>query len=421
MAGSRRSTDVRAGRWAVLAAAGSRVFLALVALVTVATLGVRDRALFLRDARAEDLQGFAALLFEPWAHWDGVWFIRIAADGYAAHENSQAFFPLYPLLVRGLAAVTGGSYVVAGVLISLVCYAGAMLLLYRLAKAEFGAPAALWSVVFISVFPTALVFQAVYSESLFLLLSLACFALARRGRWLPAGFAGLLATLTRSSGLALLVPLALMWWEQRQAVALRLPGGPAAVRIPARRPGGAALAWLLLIPAGLALYMAYLWRAFGDPVIFGAAQTSWGRALAAPWKSVWQGAVEAVAGVGWLVMHGPGELLGTRNESGGIPLDVLGNIYEFAGLLAAVALLLVCWRKLPAVYTVYALAAFLFPLFYPAAGRPLSNLPRFILADFPLFIGLAVALAPHRVARWVVAGVMLVLLVVGTVYFASWS
>jgi hypothetical protein len=421
MTGGRRSTDVRAGRWAVAAAAGSRVFLALAALVTVATLGLRERAAFLRDPRAEDLEGFAAAFFEPWAHWDGVWFVRIAADGYGAHEHSQAFFPLYPLLVRALAAVTGGSYVVAGVLVALACYAGAMVLLYRLAKAEFGASAALWSVVFISVFPTALVFQAVYSESLFLLLSLACFALARRGRWLPAGLAGLLATMTRSSGLALLVPLALMWWEQRRAVTLRLPGGPAAVRFPARRPRGVALACLLLVPAGLVVYMAYLWRAFGDPLLFGAAQTSWGRALAAPWASVRQGAVEAANGVSWLAVHGPGELLGTHNESGGIPLEALGNIYEFAGLLAAVALLVVCWRKLPAVYTAYALAAFLFPLFYPAAGRPLSNLPRFVLVDFPLFIGLAVALAPHRVARWAVAGVMVALLVVGTVYFASWS
>ncbi len=44
---------------------------------------------------------------EPWAHWDGVWFVRIAADGYGAHAQSQAFFPLYPLLVRGAAVVTG--------------------------------------------------------------------------------------------------------------------------------------------------------------------------------------------------------------------------------------------------------------------------------------------------------------------------
>ncbi len=408
------------GRWAAVAAAGSRILLALVALVTMLTIGVRERAPFLRDPRAEALDGPAAAMLEPWAHWDGVWFIRIAADGYGAHQNSQAFFPLYPLLVRAVSWVAG-DFVIAGVLVSLTCYAGAMILLYQLVKEDFGASAGAWTIVFISLFPTALVFQAVYSESLFLLLSVACFAAARRGNWLAAGLAGLLATATRSSGLALLVPLAFMWWEQRHAIALRLPGGPQARAPRLRRPTLASLACLLLVPAGLALYMAHLWATFGDPLLFGQVQASWGRAFAAPWASIWHGAVEAIRGTGWLLANGPGELLGTRNDSGGMPLEVLGNLYEFAGLLAALVLLALCWRRLPAAYTVYALAAFLFPLFYPAAGRPLSNLPRFVLADFPLFIALAVTLAPHRIARWVVAAVMAALLIVGTVYFASWS
>jgi Gpi18-like mannosyltransferase len=417
-----RSKAGSEGRWAVVAALGSRLLLAAVAVLTTLTMGVGVRALFLRDpAHAEVLGGFAKRLFEPWAHWDGVWFVRIAADGYAAHESSPAFFPLYPLLMHAVAPLTGGNYVVAGVVVSTICYAGAMVLLYRLAKAELGARVALWSVVFISVFPTALVFQAVYSESLFLLLALACFAAARRGHWLLAGVMGLLATLTRSSGLVLLLPLAFMWWEQRRAVPLRLPGGPAGRRVSARRPATATLACLLLVPAGLALYMAYLWREFGDPLLFGVVQGDWGRGLAAPWTAVWNGTVEGVRGIGWLVTHGPGEIVGTRNDSGGIPLEILGNVVEFVGLVVAVLLLVACWRKLPAAYTVYALAALLFPLFYPADGRPLSNLPRFVLVDFPLFIGLAAVLVPHRVARWAVAGGMLVLLVVATVYFASWS
>ena len=299
------------GRWAAAVAIGSRLLLMAVAVVTAAVIGVRSRALFLRDpAHAEVLEGFAKRLFEPWAHWDGVWFVRIAADGYAAYDFSPAFFPLYPLMMRVLAPLTAANYVIAGVLISLACYAAAMLLLYRLARAELGARVALWSVVFISLFPTALVFQAVYSESLFLLLAISCFAAARRGNWLWAGVAGLLATLTRSSGLALLLPLAVMWWEQRHALALRLPGGPARAKVQPRRPAFGTLAYLLLIPGGLALYMAYLWRVFGDPWRFGVVQGNWGRGLSAPWSAAWNGAVEGVRGIGWLVVHGPGEILG---------------------------------------------------------------------------------------------------------------
>ena len=35
------------------------------------------------------------------AHWDGVYFHRIAVDGYR-HEKDFAFFPLFPLAVRGV-------------------------------------------------------------------------------------------------------------------------------------------------------------------------------------------------------------------------------------------------------------------------------------------------------------------------------
>ena len=70
-------------------------------------------------------------------------------------------------------------------------------------RRRLGAKSALWTVVFLSVFPTAFFFQAIYSESLFLLLSVACFLAARRGRWALAGAAGFLASLTRNTGLLL--------------------------------------------------------------------------------------------------------------------------------------------------------------------------------------------------------------------------
>jgi Gpi18-like mannosyltransferase len=410
-------------RWAAAAAASAHVLLAVVAVLTTYTVGVRVRALGLRDpAHAEVLHGFLKRVLEPWAHWDGVWFIRIAADGYGAHAESQAFFPLYPFLVRGLAVVTGHNYVVAGIIVSLACYAGAMVMLFKLVQVLLGPRVALWSVVFISVFPTALFFQAVYSESLFLLLTLLSFWWAGRARWALAGLAGLLAVLSRSSGVVLLVPLAVLWWEQRRGSALRLPGGPAA-GLPAsgRRPPAASFAWLLLVPAGLALYMAYLWWAFGDPLLFSSVQAYWGRELTLPTSAVWRGAVAAVGGVRWLAAHGAGPILGLRLPSGGMDSTVVANLLEFCGFAAAVAMLVACWRKLPAAYTLYALAALLFPLLYSTTARPLYTLPRFIVVIFPLFVGAAAVLAPHRVWRWVVAGFLGVLLVASTVLFASFT
>ncbi len=431
-------------RRAALAAAGSRLLLLLVALLTTYTVGVRERALYLRDpAHAEALQGFVGRLFAPWAHWDGVWFVRIAADGYAGYPHSEAFFPLYPLLLRGLAAGVG-DYVVAGLVISLACYSGAMVVLFRLARAELGPHVALWSVVLVSVFPTALFFQAVYSEALFLLLALLAFWWARRGRWALAGLAGMLAVLTRSVGLLLLVPLVVFWWEQWRGAPLCLPGGPVlpaaagddggpgrpAEAAPSsgagalsqhrlRRPSRLSWLWILLVPAGLALYMAYLWLAFRQAMLFSTVQAAWGRELSLPTTAVWRGAVTTARAVAWLVVHGPAAVLGTHTASGGLESDVIANVLEFTGFAAAAAMLAACWRKLPAAWTLYALAALVFPLLYSSEARPLYSLPRFVVVVFPLFVGAAAVLAPRPLWRWLVTAVFVTLLAFSTALFAS--
>ena len=408
---------------ATVAVAGSRVFLALVALVTTFTVGMRARPVWMRDpAHVEVLTGAARRLLQPWANWDGVWFVRVASGGYRANPFSEAFFPLYPLALRVLTPLAGGLYVVAGIAFSLACYAGAMVVLYRLARDECGSRVALWSVVFISIFPTAFFFQAVYSESLFLLLTLVSFAAGRQGRWWLAGLAGLGAALTRSAGVLLVLPLAVFWWEQHRGVAVRLPGGPVSVPPPAARGASwLAAAWLLLVPAGLGIYMGFLWRAFSDPWLFSQVQGYWGRdAASLPPVAVWHGAVAAYDGLRWLVAHGVGAVLhGPHTASGGLQSDVVANPLEFLALIVAVVLLVLCWRRLRAAYTLYAAAALLFPLLYPTTVRPLSSLPRFLVVVFPLFIALAAALAARPVRRWVVAGAFTAFLVLATVLFAS--
>jgi hypothetical protein len=423
-------------RRAALVAAGSRLLLLVVGLLTLSTVGLRERALYLRDpAHAEALRGVAGRLFGSWAHWDGVWFVRIAADGYKAHPHSEAFFPLYPLLVRAVAAGVG-DYVVAGLVVSLACYAGAMVVLFKLARAELGPRVALWSVALVSVFPTALFFQAVYSEALFLLLTLLAFWWARDRRWALAGLAGLLAALTRSSGLLLVIPLAAFWWEQRRGRPLRLSGGPwAAESAPAATPAdvegvaaGAHAAprsarlswlWILLVPAGLALYMVYLWLVFRQAMLFSSVQTMWGREFGPPTTAVWRGAATTLRAVAWLVAHGPAAVLGSHTASGGLESDAIANVLEFTGFAAAVAMLVACWRRLPAAWTLYALAALVFPLLYSSDDRPLYSLPRFVVVIFPLFVGAAAVLAPRPVWRWLVTAVFLTLLVASTVLFVS--
>src|SRR3954452_8380248 len=148
---------------------------------------------------------------DVWARWDSVFFVRIAEHGY--DHTSAAFYPLYPALVALLGRVFFGHYVLAGIVISMVAALGAFALLHGIAEERLGREGAWRTVLYLAIFPTALFLQAVYSESLYLLLVMAAFFTAERGRF---GFAGVLtglAIVTRVTGFALLPALALFAWR----------------------------------------------------------------------------------------------------------------------------------------------------------------------------------------------------------------
>jgi hypothetical protein len=366
------------------------------------------------------------ILVAPWTRKDAGWFVHIAREGYAVGSGRPAFFPLYPLLVRIVGVLMFGNYWLAGVVVSLACYAGAMLLLYRLTAAETDSRTAAATVLLISVFPTAFVFGAVYSESLFLLLTVAAFYLAGRRRWVAACAAGALATLTRSSGIVLVAPLLLIYAEQRGWLARRagadapaVAEGASAPDARASLPAVAGAAWVLLVPAGLGVYMLYLWAKFGDALRFAHVQSAyWHRSTAWPWIDVWRGA--RLAGHGLHVFATRLSLL----PSGLLPGHRLEVVFArallpFGALVIAVICLVLVFRRLPLQYGVYGLLALLVPLFEPSRLVPLYSVHRFVLVVFPLFMGLAVVLERRRWLFWVVAGASFALMLYLTLCYTS--
>jgi Mannosyltransferase (PIG-V) len=359
----------------------------------------------IRDVRyAEALHGVAGRVVDSLAHRDGVWFVRIAAGGYS-HPHSTAFFPLYPLLMRGLSVATGGNYVVAGVVISLAAYAAAMVLLFMLVRPRFGVAVAAWSVAFISWFPTSFVFSAVYSESLFLLLTVAAFWFAARSRWWAAGLAGLLASLTRQNGVLLVLPLLLLYAEER---------GWGWRSVTLRWPRDLRLGSLLLVPLGTLLYMGYLQLSFGSALLFATDQANWKRTFGDPVVTVIHGmrdAVHAVERMG----HLHSSLVASLHPGHPAQLLVVSSVAPAVALVAALVFVGLAARRLPLAYTVWAALGILSPLFYPSALAPLYSLHRFILVLFPVFI--AVALVTERraaVLRWP----LLALSAAGLVWYA---
>jgi hypothetical protein len=309
-----------------------------------------------------------------------VWFLRIAETGYHSRAGAPAFFPLYPLLERIFGPVVGGP-LVAGVLISLAASLAAFYLLHRLAEHEFGRPAARRAVLYLAVCPMALFLAAAYSEALFLALALASVWAARRGSFAAAGAWGGLAAATRSAGLLLLIPLAIMWWERARRPAAEGGG---------RRPRWSWSAlWLALVPAGSAAYGLYLWLAGLGPLSPLRAQHDvWDRRTVTPFQGLWDALSAGWAGVRQLASGGDAVVYWTRSTGEPIRVAAL-NLVLLATLVALALGIVLCFRALPRVYGWYALAAVLLPLSTPGHALPLLSLPRFGLVIFPVFMALA--------------------------------
>jgi hypothetical protein len=363
---------------------------------------------------------FGNLLAAPVARWDSVWYLAIARGGYDHEAARTAFFPLYPLVVRGLGVVIG-SDLVAGVLVSLVAFGVALVLLYRLAELELGEEVARVTVFLIAFCPMAYFFSAVYSESLFLALSLGCIWQARTGRWAVAGVLGALAAAERNTGVALLVPLVLLFLygprADREPDLRWAPDSRLHPLLPRYRPTPA-LAWAVLVPVGLGAYVLALALATGDGFAPFHAQQVWFRHFAGPFGGVWDGAVAAWQGLRQLV-HGPAPPTYFA-QAGGDPLMVAGqNLMLFGFLVLGAVALAGALRRLPFAYGAYCLAALALPLSYPVTPQPLMSLPRYEVVLFPLFMWGAWWVCRRRVTTPALAS-LAVLLGLFTAEFATW-
>jgi hypothetical protein len=415
------------------------------------------------------LGALGGLLAAPAARWDAAWYLVIAHYGYrpdlgAFTSSRTAFFPLYPL---GLGAIAhlGVPPIAAGVLLSVAALAIALYGIHRLTTLELGragsaaagerartgaertAEVARLAVLLTAFAPMAFFFSAVYSESLYMALSVGVFLCARRGRWMWVGVLGALATATNGAGVVLMLPAAMLYvWGPREDRAPDFQPGRSPVtdldgrsargrstplqaarsRIAARsRVGGPRyklrrdFLWLALMPAGVGLYMAYLGLKGGDALMPFHAQDVWGRHFAGPYLGVWDGVKAAVAGARQL-------LSGQRAHvyfpaAGGSPTIVAGhNLMLLAFLAAAVPMVVGVWRMLPRAYGVYVIAALALPLSYPVASQPLMSLPRFLVVLFPLSIWLGAWLAAHPRARVPVLVSSGVLMACFVAQFATW-
>ena len=330
------------------------------------------------------------VLGAPVMRWDSVYYVQIANDGYTSAKQA-GFFPLYPPLI-GLV----GAPVVTGVLVSLIAFAVALVLFDRLSVLETGSgPVARRAVWLLALFPASLFFSAVYTEALFLALSVGSFYAARQGRWAWAGILGGLAAMTRNVGVMLLVPLVVLYlWGPRED----RPGERG--RFPVR----ANALWLGLVPLGCAAVAALMWDRFDDPFTAWTSQESYfGRQFKGPFSGVVLGAIKPLQDLA------AGHLGGFVNKGA-----------LFVVCAGALAIAVASFKRLPAAYGAYAIAALAPALSTPRDIGPLNGSIRYVAVVFPLFLWLGLALERRRTAYLVLCGVFAVGLAYCSVRFATW-
>jgi Mannosyltransferase (PIG-V) len=298
---------------------------------------------------------------------DAARFLAIATHGYARDDGSAAFFPVYPLAVRVVAWIPGVGPLGAALLVSNLSFLVALILLHGLTRLEFDGSTSMArrSVLFLALFPTAFFFLAPYTESTFLLLSVAAFWFARRDRWGWAAVMAALAAATRSVGVLLGPALAIealnQWRTQGRALLPRL---------------SAAAATLL----GPLAFFSYLAARFGRFWLSIDAQKQWDRHVTAPWTTL---------------------------------LDALrmANRYDAYWMVDAlvVGLVLVTVvvgiRLLRPSYLTYAGLSLLAELSVPFPSRPLLSMPRFVAVIFPAFWVIAWGAERRRLPEALVTGV----------------
>ncbi len=348
---------------ALAIAIGTRIILWLVTWVSLRALP----RLGYYPAQLPDafLAGFPAL--DGWARWDTAHYVAVARLGYGdptspSPHGGVGFFPLYPMLMRGLVEVAGvaatpAALAVAGIVIANVAFLFAIPLVARLAADHVGEDAARQVVALLCLAPFGFFFNAAYSESLFLALAAGALLAARRNRpWVAAGLAGL-ASGSRLFGLALVPALLLGAWRRGAS----------------RRD---LLATAALAPLGAVVTTVYFWVETGTPFTYFRAQAT---------RGGWDDHLRAYV---TLFTRLPGEALGGDPRHLVIVLNVL------LGVVAVITLPAV-WRRLDP-----ATALFTTLIVVVHAGFTWVSLGRYLLPAIGVWVVLGEVLTRPRWRGW---------------------
>jgi hypothetical protein len=335
------------------------------AVARVVVLGALALAHLVAD-RAHPDPATVARVHQGLLGWDAGWYEAIARVGYTPlGHQSLRFFPLFPLVGRALAYLPGVSAGAALVVVANLAALAATAMLRVLVLRETGdrgwADRSAW---LFCLAPPAFVLVMGYAEALLLVLVVGCFLAVRRAGplWGWAAVLGAAAGLTRPLGVLVALPIgveAVRHWR-------RAGGGERALAVVAT----------LAPVAGAGAFMAWAAGVYGDGFLPLRVQTQAGHhgGLADPFRTL-------------------------AHDATGVFHHHFGTSLHVPWVTLVVALLAVCWWRLPASYGAFATAVVLVAL----AGTNLDSFERYALSAFPLVVAGASLTAGRRTERCVLA------------------
>lgn len=289
----------------------------------------------------------------PWSNMDGVHYLGIAQRGYVTYE--QAFFPLYPVLLSFFGNLFN-DFVLAGLSISYFSLFIALFFLYKLVSLDFGIKSAKWTIVFLLFFFTGFFLVSIYTESLFLAFLFSSIYFARRKNFLFAAVLAGFASGTRLVG-SFLLPVLLIELYLNRKMFLNL-----------RSYLLNFLSILFFSASGLIAYIVYLWKIYGDPLMFVHSQPAFGAGRSG-------GEIILLP----QVMYRYFKIFLT------IPFfthDFLIASLEFIAFFSFFAILIFYSKKIRPSYLLFSFLA----IIVPSLSGTFSSEPRYLLSIFPVFV-----------------------------------
>jgi len=299
-------------------------------------------------------------MLDIWVMWDSGWYLDIVNNGYQlsaintgpeAGQANYAFFPLYPLLTKILGSLLFGKYIFAGLIISNSFWLMGMIYLYKLVQIMYGSDEGIQAVKLMIVFPTAFLFSAMFTESLFFAILCAVIYFSYKSDWGLALILAVLLGLTRNVGVFVVIPMFIIYTEKYfEEVKLSYKNIIKLLFSPN-------ILSLILVPLSILGFMYYISTLTGNIFSVLEIQGAWGREFSNPIINLYHGVIGGFEGL-------------------------------FVSLFTIVCLVfyVLGYSKIPKGLFALGLIMFIFPLLNSPQVFHLLSLPRYILVILPLYI-----------------------------------